>query len=279
MRFKIPFLKILVAALVIITATILIQSFRLPMKESISIPDDAVLSFSYDLKVESYAQLENEQDREKLRPHEKFQFVPKSEKMHVQGYLRSDGFPHIEIDVLEKSTKPWLRKTLSSSDNEIKAKELKKLIIDNGRFTAFDDRGEKIYEKAEPLFNFKEKADFFLKNLDAEKAYKEMVANLIKKGAEVRSNGEFMNINFDMNGLNFNIEMLQNYGLPTKSVVKSEKEVTTTNYTFECIDGKWVLVITKTKIEPNRDNPDLTDQTPVINNFITELENVNISIL
>lgn len=278
MQFKISFFKTFVTLLLLVTVSLLLQSFRVSEENAGSVPDDAVMSFSYDLRVQSYAQLEREEDKDKLKPHQKFQFVPKSERIHVQGYLRSDGFPHIEIDVLEKSDKTWLRKTLSNPDTEIKVKELKKLVIDNGRFIAYDARGEKIYEKEEPLFNFKDKAEFFIKNLDAEKVYKEMIANFIKRGAKVTTSGNYLNINYDANGLNYDMELLKDKALPSKSIIKSTKEITTTTYTYECIDGKWVLVITKTRIEPNKENADVTD-VPVINNFITEIENVNINTL
>ncbi len=236
---------------------------------NLKVPENPVMTFSYDVKTLTYNTLVNENDRSRLKPHQKFMFVPQEEKMHVEGYLSYEGLPYYTIDILEKTNRPWIK----MQDSQLpQKKEVRKIVIEGKNTTSYDDKGEKIISFSNDKTGNKELADALIEKLDPQKAFKEYLVNAIDKGWNVKHINNTIRIQHQEEENDITMFINKLTGLPKQLIVKTSKEISNITYKFDCIDGKWVLVLIRTKIK--KVNPEIDIEY----NSVTTMNNFNIEI-
>ena len=232
----------------------------------LEIPNDAPFSFSYDMNVKTFSTLENKNDIDKLKPHLRFQFVPQETKMRVNGFLSEEGDPNFTIDILEKSKNKWIH---TSNINPQQKPELKKIVVRGNKLASYDSRGEEITSYQNDAEPHTEMVNNLRKNIDPQTLYQKFISDAIDDGWDVKHIENTIRMAKSEKDKETIMFMDKKSSLPKLSKVITEKEIIVTTYKYECIDGKYVLVLQKTKVKMEYDG------VPVEFNSLTSIDNVN----
>jgi len=210
------------------------------------VPGDAVMDFSYDMELLHYQKFTGDSLNSEIRPHQQFGFVPQRQKMHVQGYLLRDGKPYLDIRITEKTNRPWLYQHDGSPATP--ANLIDKIVMDGDKISSFDQRGGLILNLQAAGQDHKQLADAILRNIDPVSAFHGFLEEGRKKGWDILETDHNLIIRFTEGARDTEMLFLKDTGLPIHSVSSDGQSKATVSYKYECIDGKYVLVMQRTSV-------------------------------
>jgi len=220
-----------------------------------TVPETAVLDFSYDMKMLDFKQLLNEDKRDLLKAHQKFSFIPQEEKIRVQGYLNKNGSPYMEITILEKSNRPWI--ILENQSDENQKSQIKKIVMEGNRVISYDKKDKIISDLKTDNNDHKALVNAIQEKVDPTDNFKKFIEESVKNGWILK---EAMDGTLILKNVKKDTETLMYFdpetSLPKYSKISNIREVTTIIYKYECIDGKWVLVMQRTGIIKKEADPE-----------------------
>lgn len=208
------------------------------------IPDEAILDFSYDMHVLKYWQVANDSERNSLRDYQKMALIPQKESMKVKGYLEMDGTPHLEVEYTDRENRPRVQMNGRGHDFD----RVHRVVMDNNQVISYNKSGKEILKiDVEELKHF-DLAKNLVNKIDPSGNFKTFLEDAKNQGWEIHNNEKnlFLIKNDEQGEHNFIFD--KKNGLPFLSKLINEREIVTTNYKYECIDGRYVLVLQRTSI-------------------------------
>jgi len=207
--------------------------------------ENDVLNFSYNMNILQYQQMQDGFEKSELPDYKQFKFVPQKQRMRVKGSLNREGTPYIDINIIEKSNRPWIK---LPNENVESGQKISRVVMDGNRVRSFDERGNKMLDIAYKGSAHKELVESILGRIDPQDNFVKFIQDAMSSGKKVTETESAIAVEFEDQDHKITLLFDKETGLPVLSKILSEKEIIRINFTFECINGKYVLVVQRTSV-------------------------------
>ena len=240
-----------------------------PGKENpVSKYSPAPMNFSFDMQLMSYSRVEGGTGSNRVQPHRLFEATPRKQRWHVAGQLGEQGISSMRIDLLQKDVLPWIN---LSNPNPDSRSNISYFLVDGNSVRAFDEKGNQRIRLDTGVSGWIKNFRFLIRNEEVENAWQQHIRTLLAQGGQCYDQGGERILSWEEAESSIRMHFDRQSGLPLWSEIIRSDQKTKISYTFECIDGKYVLVLQRTSI--TRQNPDADE--PIVE-FISQIELENI---
>ena len=218
-------------------------------------PGRSIKTMEFDLEQTSYFIPPPNETKDVLKAHQRTMFAPKKQRWHLKGDFTEDQLINLRIDVLPSETRPWIHLPNPRPDDDRAA--ISYVLVEDDAIRSFDASGN---ERAKLPLSETGLGSLFNPVVSSTE-YTDNTAYwsdwIRQKGGAIRSGGGNILLEWTENGTVIRLVLDDRFGQPVESEIIREDSKTTITYTYECMDGHYVLVMKRTSIKRNTVEPDL----------------------